>query len=194
MAADLDLVAQGPALISGVGEKAGRTKQARLVERVPRHRRHGVSLASRSMPDNARTIENLVYAYAERIDAGDLAGVAQLFRNGRIQAGPGMVFEGAEQVQGMYDSTTRLYEDGTPRTRHVTTNVAVGVDDEAGTGMARSYYTVFQQTDELPLQPIIAGHYHDTFHQVDGIWCFDTREMFVDLAGDLSHHLLFNLR
>ena len=145
------------------------------------------------MPDSDRAIENLVYAYAERIDAGDLAGVGELFRNGRIQAAPGIVFEGAEQVQGLYDSATRLYEDGTPRTRHVTTNVAVEVDEDAGTGTARSYYTVFQQTDELPLQPIIAGHYHDTFHRVDGDWCFDTREMFVDLKGDLSQHLLFEL-
>ena len=145
------------------------------------------------MPDNDRAIENLVYAYAERIDAGDLAGVAVLFRHGRIQAAPGIVFEGADRVKGMYDSSTRLYDDGTPRTRHVTTNVAVDVDDDAGTAAARSYYTVFQQTDELALQPIIAGHYHDTFHQVEGEWCFDTREMFVDLTGDLSHHLLFEL-
>lgn len=146
------------------------------------------------MPDDDRAIENLVYAYAERIDAGDLAGVAELFRNGRIQAAPGVVFEGAEQVQGLYESTTRIHGDGTPRTRHVITNVAIEVDDDAGTAAARSYYTVFQQTDELPLQPIIAGHYHDTFHRVDGEWCFDTREMFVDLTGDLSHHLLFELR
>ena len=67
------------------------------------------------------------------------------------------------------------------------------MDEEAGSGTARSYYTVFQQTDELPLQPIIAGRYHDTFHLVDGEWWFDTREMFVDLTGDLSHHLLFEL-
>jgi hypothetical protein len=146
------------------------------------------------MSHSDRAIENLVYAYAERIDAGDLAGVGDLFRNGRIEAAPGVVFEGAEQVQGLYDSATRLYEDGTPRTRHVTTNVAVEVDEDAGTATARSYYTVYQQTDEMPLQPIIAGHYHDTFHRVDGEWCFDTREMFVDLTGDLSHHLLFELR
>jgi 3-phenylpropionate/cinnamic acid dioxygenase small subunit len=144
-------------------------------------------------PDSARQIENLVYAYAERIDAGDLAGVAELFRNGRIQAAPGVCFEGADAVRGLYESATRLYDDGTPRTRHVTTNVTVEVDDDAGTGSARSYYTVFQQTDELPLQPIIAGRYHDTFHVVDGQWAFDTREMFVDLTGDLSHHLLFEL-
>ena len=143
------------------------------------------------MPDTAREIENLIYSYAERIDAGDLAGVAELFRNGRIQAGPGMVFEGVEQVRSMYDSATRLYDDGTPRTRHVTTNVAVEVDDAAAT--SRAYYTVFQQTDLLPLQPIIAGRYHDSFHRVDGQWCFNTREIFVDLTGDLSHHLLFEL-
>jgi len=44
------------------------------------------------------------------------------------------------------------------------------------------------------LQPFSPGHYHDSFHRVDGTWCFDTRQMFVDLTGDLSHHLLFELR
>jgi len=145
------------------------------------------------MPDNCRKIENLVYTYAERIDGGDLAGVAELFSNGRIQAGVGIVFEGTDQVRSMYDSATRIYGDGTPRTRHVTTNVAVEVDDDAGTATARSCYTVFQQTDNFPLQAIIAGRYHDTFHRVDDEWCFDTREMFVDLTGDLGHHLLFEL-
>jgi 3-phenylpropionate/cinnamic acid dioxygenase small subunit len=145
------------------------------------------------MSDNDRAIENLIYRYAERIDAGDLAGVAELFTHGRIQAAPGIVFEGAEQVRSMYDSATRLYDDGTPRTRHTTTNVAIETDDEAGTAAARAYYTVFQQTDELPLQPIIAGRYADTFHRVEGRWWFDTREIFVDLSGDLSHHLLFEL-
>jgi hypothetical protein len=71
--------------------------------------------------------------------------------------------------------------------------VAIETDDEAGTAAARAYYTVFQQTDELPLQPIIAGRYADTFHRVEGRWWFDTREIFVDLSGDLSHHLLFEL-
>jgi len=31
------------------------------------------------MSDGAREIENLVYTYAERLDAGDLDGVAALF-------------------------------------------------------------------------------------------------------------------
>lgn len=143
--------------------------------------------------DDARQVENLLYAYAERIDSGDLAGVAELFRHGRIEAAPGVVFEGAEAVRSMYDAATRLYDDGTPRTRHVTTNVAVEVDRATGTATSHAYYTVFQQTDDLPLQVIVAGRYHDSFHRVDGEWCFEVREMFVDLTGDLSHHLLFEL-
>jgi len=146
------------------------------------------------MPDSAREIENLVYAYAERIDAGDLAGVAELFRHGRIEAAPGVVLEGVDAVRKLYENSTRLYDDGTPRTRHVTTNVIVEVEDGADTATARSSYTVVQQTDALPLQPIIVGRYRDSFHRVDGRWCFDTRQMFVDLTGDLSHHLLFELR
>ena len=145
------------------------------------------------MPDDARAIENLIYTYAERIDGGDLDGVAELFAHGRIEAAPGVTIEGVEQVRKLYEGSTRLYEDGTPRTRHVTSNVAVEVDRDAGTASSRSYYTVFQQTDDLPLQPIIAGRYHDTFHLVAGQWSFDTRTMFVDLKGDLSHHLLFEL-
>ncbi len=145
------------------------------------------------MGDSGRDIENLVYSYAERIDAGDLAGVAELFVHGRIQAAPGVVFAGAEEVRTMYDGATRLYADGTPRTKHVTTNVMVTVADDQATAEARSYYTVFQATDDLPLQAIIAGRYHDSFHRVDGEWCFDTREMFVDLTGNLDHHLKFEL-
>ena len=145
------------------------------------------------MADPARRIENLLYLYAERIDAGDLAGVAELFRHGRLRPAPGVELQGVDEVRALYDGSTRLHEDGTPRTRHVTTNVIVEVDESAGTGSARSSFTVLQQTDELPLQPIIVGRYHDTFHVVDGEWCFATREMIVDLTGDLSHHLLFEL-
>ena len=148
------------------------------------------------MPDNGREIENLLYAYAERIDRGDLDGVADLFAHGRIHGvengPPETVFEGRDRVREMYEMSTRLYEDGTPKTKHVTTNAQVHVEGE--TASARSYYTVFQATPDLPLQPIITGHYHDTFHLVDGQWWFDTRVMFVDQVGDLSHHLKYTLR
>ncbi len=148
--------------------------------------------------DSARVIENLLYTYAERIDNGDFEGVADLFAHGRIAASedatPEQMIAGREAVLNMYQSTTRIYEDdSTPKTRHVTTNAIIEVDEDAETAASRCYYTVFQQTDVLPLQPIIAGHYHDTFHKVDGAWCFDQRTMFMDRFGDLSQHLLFNL-
>ena len=149
------------------------------------------------MADPARRIENLLYLYAERIDAGDLTGVADLFAHGRIRPGPDASpeasAEGRDAVLAMYQGATRLYEDGTPQTKHVTTNAIIEVDEDVGTAAARSYFTVFQKTEDFPLQPIIAGRYHDTFHCIDGEWWFDTRIMLVDLLGDLSQHLLFEL-
>ena len=145
--------------------------------------------------DSARAIENLLYTYAERIDRGDLDGVAELFTHGRIHGveggGPETVFEGPERVRGLYGRTTRMHEDtGTPRTKHLCTNAIIEVDDAAGTASARSCFLVTQATPELPLQVIITGRYRDTFHRIGGRWWFDSRTMYVDQTGDLGHHLL----
>ena len=147
------------------------------------------------MSDSAREIENLVYTYAERIDAGDFDGVAALFAHGRIcgmlDGPPETVFEGSDRVRQMYEMAVRLHDDGTPKTRHFTTNVIIDVDDAAGTARGSAYYCVTQSTPELPLQIVVTGRYRDTFHRVDGNWWFDTRVMFVDQVGDTSHHLKF---
>ena len=98
---------------------------------------------------------------------------------------------GKDETQAMYEQWTRRYPDnGTPHTRHVTTNLILDVDDDAGTGTCRSYITVFQKTDVLPLQPILAGRYHDRFERVDGTWRFAHRHMINDYLGDLSQHML----
>jgi ketosteroid isomerase-like protein len=145
--------------------------------------------------DSAREIENLIYTYAERIDAGDLDGVADLFTHGRIcgveDGPPETVFAGRDRVRSMYQMATRLYPDGTPKTKHHTTTVIVRVADSGDRAQSSSYYAVTQATDDLPLQLIITGRYRDTFHRLDGRWWFDTRIMFVDQTGDLSHHLKF---
>lgn len=147
------------------------------------------------MNDDAREIENLLYTYAERIDAGDLDGVAALFEHGRIagmeNGPPETVFEGTTRVRQMYDMATRLYDDGTPKTKHLTSNVQIYVDENAGTARGSAYYCVTQATPDLPLQVIVTGHYRDTFHRIDGVWWFDTRTMYVDQVGDTSHHLKF---
>lgn len=145
--------------------------------------------------DSYRAIENLLYRYAELIDNGDFAGVGQLFARGAISSATmeGKV-AGAEAVQRMYEAYTRVYEDGTPRTQHITTNVAIEVDEAAGTASARLRFTVFQQLEDFPLQPIISGRYADTFaRDQDGSWYFVERRMQPQLFGDLSRHLLVDL-
>ncbi|MEX2253905.1 MAG: nuclear transport factor 2 family protein [Acidimicrobiia bacterium] len=147
---------------------------------------------SAARSDGARNaIEHIVYGYAERIDLGDIAGVAELFAHARYKGGgpddPGV--EGAAPVQQILETMVCRYDDGTPRTKHVTTNLIIDADDDAGTATARSYYTVFQQLEGFPLQPIIAGRYHDAFTRVDGEWRLSERVIFCDLVGDLSQHL-----
>ena len=146
------------------------------------------------MSDARNAIEHIVYGYAERIDAGDFAGVAELFAHARYKGGgpddPGV--EGLKPVLEIMESMVRRYDDGTPRTKHVTTNLVIDADDDAGTAAARSYYTVFQQLDGFHLQPIIAGRYHDQFARVDGAWRLTERVIFCDLIGDLSQHLIGN--
>lgn len=145
--------------------------------------------------DSATEITNLIYRYAELLDAGDLDAVSGLFEHGRIcgveDGPPETVFEGAARVREMYEMATRIYDDGTPKTKHNTSNVQLHIDEAAGTARSTSYYCVTQATDDLPLQVIVTGHYKDTFRRLDGAWRFDSRTMFVDQVGDVSHHLKF---
>jgi 3-phenylpropionate/cinnamic acid dioxygenase small subunit len=142
--------------------------------------------------DAQTAITHLIFAYAERIDAGDFEGVADLFAEGRITAeGTDRVRPGRDDALKMYRRSTRIHEDtGTPKTKHVITNVVIELDEEADTARARSYFTVLQATPELPLQPVMAGRYHDLFGRQGGSWRFVHRHIICDLFGDLSQHLL----
>lgn len=146
------------------------------------------------MSDAATRIQNLVHRYAELIDLGDFAALGELLGRAEVGSGdhPGSL-TGPDAVTAMFASTTRRYEDGTPRTKHVTTNCIVEVDEDAGTGTCRSYFTVFQAVPALPLQPIVAGRYHDRFVREDGSWRFAERRFFIDLVGDVSQHQLVPL-
>jgi 3-phenylpropionate/cinnamic acid dioxygenase small subunit len=136
-----------------------------------------------------RDIENLIGRYAELVDNGDFAGAGELFAFGTFH-GSSSAFTGTAAVAGMLHDQIRLYPNGTPLTRHVTTNLIVEVDEEAGTATSRSSVTIFQATSDLPLQAIAVGRYADEFRRVDGAWWFSSRRVTFQLAGDLSHHLL----
>jgi hypothetical protein len=133
-------------------------------------------------------IAALVYDYAARIDGGDFEGVARLFAHGTFRSAGGPVRRGVEEVLAVLRRVVILHE-GTPRTKHVTTNLSLEVDATDGTATARSYFTVLQATTTLPLQVVIAGRYEDRFARVDGRWRFADRLVHMDLVGDVSQHV-----
>ncbi|MGW3959474.1 nuclear transport factor 2 family protein [Amycolatopsis sp. NPDC005003] len=136
--------------------------------------------------DDYRALENLVFSYASLVDAGDFAGVGALFAEGAF-AGSGGVLRGAAEVERMLRGSVLVYEDGTPRTKHVTTNVALEVSGSKAAG--RAYFTVLQALPGFPLQTIAAGRYEDSFTRDGSGWRFTERRATVDLLGDVSHHL-----
>jgi 3-phenylpropionate/cinnamic acid dioxygenase small subunit len=133
-------------------------------------------------------VERLLYAYAERIDLGDLDGVAALFRHATWRTSMRSdVLQGEEQVRRAYDGIV-LY-DGIPRTKHVITNVVVTVGTGVDVASSTCAFTVLQARSELPLQPVLAGRYHDEFvRDADG-WRFDDRLIVPEFFGDLSNHM-----
>ncbi len=141
--------------------------------------------------DDGVLIGNLVARYAELVDDGDFDGVADLLADAGVGDGDGSaLLRGRDAIAAMFRDTTRRYADGTPRTKHVTTNLILEVDAEAGRAAARSYWTVLQAVEGLPLQPILAGRYHDRFARSGGAWRFTERRYSIDLVGDVSRHML----
>jgi ketosteroid isomerase-like protein len=143
----------------------------------------------------AEAVTKLIYTYAEKIDAGDFAGVASLLEHACLTfEGFGDVVSGRQAIERLYTRSTRRYEDGTPKTKHVMTNVIIDVADDGTMATSRSYFTVLQAVPgELALQPVIAGRYRHTYLKVDGHWRVASMHIIIDLTGDLGHHMLFDL-
>lgn len=136
------------------------------------------------MADSVGQITALVYDYCELFDTGRFDEFAAQFEHGQWhRAEPG-----AAAARRWIDEHVHTH-DGLPRTKHLTTNLTVEVDEAAGTATARSYITVLQALPDFPLQPIFAGRYRDRFARVDGRWRWTRREVIGDLYGDVSRHV-----
>jgi 3-phenylpropionate/cinnamic acid dioxygenase small subunit len=134
-------------------------------------------------------IVELICAYAERLDGGDLDGVAALFERGTFRsARGGEPLVGRDAVRRQYDPVL-IYDDATPRTKHILGNIEVAVDDDAGTATSRCTFTVLQQAPGADLRAVLAGRYHDSFERGDDGWYFVERVVHPDLVGDLSEHM-----
>jgi hypothetical protein len=153
--------------------------------------------------DAVHEITNLIHGYAEALDRGDLEAVAAYFEHCtiRVDGLPNRARGSAEVLEFFKpvlfykgDSTADQYDpESVPATKHLTTNAIIEVADDLRTASARSYFTVIQGRPDFPLQPIIAGRYHDRFECVDRRWRFVERLEFIDLVGDLSRHLTMTI-
>ncbi|WP_304114989.1 nuclear transport factor 2 family protein [Mycolicibacterium bacteremicum] len=134
-------------------------------------------------------IHELLYRYAELIDAGDFDGVGALLGRGNF-----MGVAGAEAIAGLFAATTRRFPEhgNRPRTRHLVLNPIVEIGGE--TANARSKFVVVQQTDTVALQPIVVGRYADTFARDEQGWYFTERRVDVEMVGDVSDHLMIDPR
>jgi len=131
-------------------------------------------------------IEALVYGYAERIDAGDMEGVVDLFAHATWRSTlTGQVLRERAEVKAVYDRIA-LY-DGSPRTKHLMTNLVLDIEGSSATG--RSSFTVLQGI--VPgerLRVVVAGRYFDRFERGPDGWRFADRLFVLDLGGDQSQH------
>ena len=144
------------------------------------------------MSDDRGQIVNLLYRYAELMDAGDLAGAAELFAHAELILDPdhGITTDGPGML-AIWEQVVILHPDGTPRTRHLVTNPIVEIDEASQRATCRSSYTVLQQvTPGDDIAVVAVGRYHDEFQRMNGLWRFARRDYsLLDMTGDLSRHL-----
>ncbi|MEM9377938.1 MAG: nuclear transport factor 2 family protein [Pseudomonadota bacterium] len=138
-------------------------------------------------------IMRLLNRYCYAIDTGDFDDFVELFAKASwTTTDAPAVFTGREEIAKEVVGRIKRYEDGTPKTKHIMSNIQLDIDEAAGTAKGQRYVTVIQATDALPLQPIFAAHYYDEFVREDGKWRFASTNMDHALAGDLSHHVMID--
>jgi 3-phenylpropionate/cinnamic acid dioxygenase small subunit len=136
-------------------------------------------------------VTELLYRYAELIDAGDFDGVGALLARSTFGGPASGSVSGAENIAKLFAATTRRYPDhgNTPRTRHLVLNPIVELNDD-GTAASRSTFCVVQDNETVPIQPIVVGRYFDRFGHDDGGWYFTERKVEIQMIGDVSAHLM----
>jgi 3-phenylpropionate/cinnamic acid dioxygenase small subunit len=141
--------------------------------------------------DDKLAITELLYRYAEHIDAGDFDALGQLLARSTFGGPASGSVSGAENIAKLFEMTTRRYPDhgNAPRTRHLVLNPIVELGGD-GTAASRSTFCVVQDTETVPIQPIAVGRYCDTFGHDDAGWYFTERKVEIQMLGDVSAHLM----
>lgn len=141
------------------------------------------------MHSAALEIPALLAEYADAFDAGDFARAAAMFDGGCVVV-DGQEVAGADKIAAMWKSFVKLYEDGTPKTRHLVTNPAITLSDHGKEARCCSQWTVLQQAPGKALTIVGTGRYDDQFLFDGTRWRFQRRSYAsVDFWGDASAHL-----
>ena len=144
-------------------------------------------------------IAELIYRYAELVDAGDFDGVGKLLIRASFGGPDTPMVSGAQEIAALFTVATRRFPEGsgrhradpgTPKTRHLVLNTIIEIDGD--TASARSTFCVVQATDRVALAPIVVGRYYDTFARDGDGWFFTERIADVEMVGDVSDHLLID--
>jgi 3-phenylpropionate/cinnamic acid dioxygenase small subunit len=141
--------------------------------------------------EDEREITELLYRYAELIDAGDFDGVGRLLARSTFGGPASGSVSGADNIAKLFAMTTRRYPEhgNTPRTRHLVLNPVVELSGD-GTAATRSTFCVMQDTETVPIRPIVVGRYYDAFARDDQGWYFTERKVDIQMIGDVSAHLM----
>jgi hypothetical protein len=138
--------------------------------------------------DDVQAINNLVFSYAELFDVGDFDSAVRLFAHATVSVAGSDYQARGPAARSLLTDLVQLH-DGVPRTKHIVANVIVEIEPDGLSASTRSYYVALQAIPNLPLQPILAGRWHDKLEKVNGRWRFVDRVIYCDLMGDISHHI-----
>lgn len=134
------------------------------------------------------SIKQLLATYVHHLDDGKFSEIADLMAHStfRVMAD---IATGREEVEAFLIRGVQRHADGTPRTWHSLSNVLVHIGPAGDRASSVCYFTVHQELQGFPLQPICTGRYEDTFERANGAWRFSSRVVVPRHFGDLSRHV-----
>jgi 3-phenylpropionate/cinnamic acid dioxygenase small subunit len=135
-------------------------------------------------------IENLVFRYARYVDTAQYDALGALFADAKVTTNKtDQVFVGKDAVREAWRMSNKRFAGGTPLTQHVISNLEFEPTNEGTVVRVTSYFTVFQATPKIPLQPIVCGRYDDAFDRGADGWRFRSKHIEITLLGNMSDHL-----
>lgn len=132
-------------------------------------------------------VRRLLATYVHNLDDGKVEANAELLSDASFLV-VDTVVEGRAAIAKFLKTNVQHHADGTPRTSHSLSNSLIDVESPTR-ATSVTYFTVHQEVEGLPLQPIVTGKYEDAFELRDGRWRFVTRSVQPRLVGVLSHHV-----